>query len=673
MRREFAITVESSIPGFTLLKGFVRLTGTLIPGSVVSTEGLLPNGPLDQIPDEWNNWQGPKLYTVGADGYVEVKLMKSVGWITIRVGVVTKDNIEYLVGKGTVLGFDFKITKSKRYLYEEAPVVDLDTEFELVPLYSSKENQFKGSGICVEADGTVVLAVYGNDNPRNRTAILEDGVKVYPKTGYYDAETLTPYPQGFIVAERGFQIRKTDAYRPTKCLCKWAAAYAQGVVYSAERTGGGVVGMNFMTGTKIGELPGTDVPHEAKLLPNGSTVVAIENFGLVFTDGRTTIPCKPRGMHVIDSRILVGDAGYLKEVVGNELALVINERIGEVIDSITHDAAGIWLTTSNPDACYLIPTGTRSLQLIGRKFDDDQQGGSVFGCEVATNGSVRVFMRNNGKAGNRWEVYKIVERGSNLTNEPIDVSTVQWMNGSLAGYTPKSGLKASINDGKITFELEKGIGGNNLSAVSICRRDGKLYGGTFDAVGSDGGKTLFVKLLTNMGSNSNEKGGPYWAGDSASNRKRFKPIKNEPMWVMIVDKSTQARTLVAEIIWPEGSEAPAPEEPVVNKGGDGLYKPETRLWLLPEGPSAPQINVAGEYKPGGELVKHLRIGKDNGALADGKQVPTDNAEFYHNGRVVLRNAVVSANGNSLLAWTRNGQKFKMTVINRGVRQEGRSK
>ena len=114
----------------------------------------------------------------------------------------------------------------------------------------------------------------------------------------------------------------------------------------------------------------------------------------------------------------------------------------------------------------------------------------------------------------------------------------------------KAPLDAFISGGKLMLSLDRAIGGNDLYAVSICSRN-NLYGGTFDGLGDNGRKVAFVKSTTNMGNKANTKGGPYWAGSSSADRKRFRPIAGETMWVAIVDKSTAARSTVAEIVWKE--------------------------------------------------------------------------------------------------------------------------
>lgn len=229
------------------------------------------------------------------------------------------------------------------------------------------------------------------------------------------------------------------------------------------------------------------------------------------------------------------------------------------INRMTFDASrGLLLVAgAKPDTFATLDPKTLTLGRVAR-FNDEAKDktGEQFDTDinVGTNGTL-ILARANGSGCYVYEA-KAGPAAPKPTQPPttgeaIDWSSVQWQNGNLAGYTPRASLKAAIGGGKIRFELSKGIGGNYLSAVSMCKRDGQLYGGTFDGVGSDGSKTAFVKSLTNMGAKSNTKGGPYWAGSSSADRKRFKPVAGETMWVAIVDKSTAARTTVAEINWKE--------------------------------------------------------------------------------------------------------------------------
>ena len=125
---------------------------------------------------------------------------------------------------------------------------------------------------------------------------------------------------------------------------------------------------------------------------------------------------------------------------------------------------------------------------------------------------------------------------------------------------------------------------------------------------------------------------------------------------------------------PMPAEPADPDTPVVkpNKGGDGLYKPESRLWLLPRGIRAPQVFKAFESIDDGGSERYLRIGGHEGERANGTQSGGDDPGYYHAGRLKLRDAKVTRDGARLIAIDAAGRIIaEMTVQQREVRQEGR--
>ena len=129
---------------------------------------------------------------------------------------------------------------------------------------------------------------------------------------------------------------------------------------------------------------------------------------------------------------------------------------------------------------------------------------------------------------------------------------------------------------------------------------------------------------------------------------------------------------------PEPQPEPQPEPEPVNHGGDGLYKPESQLWLLPQRhPNGQQMQArmlgrAGEYRDeaGTQLVKHFIVGGRNGPRSSGGPYNIPDGEGMHNYRVKLRDAKATASGNWFLAWDINNNLiYKMQIIDRNVRQE----
>ena len=128
----------------------------------------------------------------------------------------------------------------------------------------------------------------------------------------------------------------------------------------------------------------------------------------------------------------------------------------------------------------------------------------------------------------------------------------------------------------------------------------------------------------------------------------------------------------------EPTPEPQPEPEPINHGGDGLYKPESQLWLLPQRhPNGQQMQArmlgrAGEYRneAGTQLVKHFIVGGRNGPRSSGGPYNIPDGEGMHNYRVKLRDAKATASGNWFLAWDINNNLiYKMQIIDRNVRQE----
>ncbi len=136
----------------------------------------------------------------------------------------------------------------------------------------------------------------------------------------------------------------------------------------------------------------------------------------------------------------------------------------------------------------------------------------------------------------------------------------------------------------------------------------------------------------------------------------------------IRDKPEVAQPEVVQPIEPD------PEPEPINRGGDGLYKPESSLWLLPRGIRAATIKTAGEYRPDGSLVKWFRLGGNSEPFADGSQPIRDHAGMYHPqhqdlGGVKLRAARATCSGNVFRTILRDGRVLEKLIQNKDVRQE----
>jgi len=120
------------------------------------------------------------------------------------------------------------------------------------------------------------------------------------------------------------------------------------------------------------------------------------------------------------------------------------------------------------------------------------------------------------------------------------------------------------------------------------------------------------------------------------------------------------------------------EKAKIKHGGDGLYKPESGLWLLPRGIKAQHVKEIAEYRDAvcKQRVRYCRWPRNvggnagNAEIKPGIQPDYNNRDLYHNFRLKARSAKVSANGHTLGCWGRNGKLLaKKTIIDRNTRQE----
>lgn len=117
----------------------------------------------------------------------------------------------------------------------------------------------------------------------------------------------------------------------------------------------------------------------------------------------------------------------------------------------------------------------------------------------------------------------------------------------------------------------------------------------------------------------------------------------------------------------------------INRGGDGLYKLDTNLYLLPLGIRAEGVSDAAVLKPDGSWRAHIHWPRDVGLpwptpVKNARPDYTKASSLYHNERLTLRGVKSAQSGDTLVAYGLGGERLcAMTIIERGIRQEGRSK
>jgi len=129
---------------------------------------------------------------------------------------------------------------------------------------------------------------------------------------------------------------------------------------------------------------------------------------------------------------------------------------------------------------------------------------------------------------------------------------------------------------------------------------------------------------------------------------------------------------------PVADPAPEPEPEKVNKGGQGLYKPESNLYLCEPQVQPWMVQYAGEtsktnwpWYPA-DFVKFFRMGSASGPRMDGTTGVIDfpAGEGRHAGKLKFREAKVTKSGNTIVIVSWDGALLQMkTIQDRNVRQE----
>ncbi len=392
----------------------------------------------------------------------------------------------------------------------------------------------------------------------------------YKGVSYFPAErgkTFLRYDHANGDVTRGVAVPKGYKWNVFSCL--WNGSVAVGADGPDVKASvfDGITGKKLLQSPLDGLIAGMTVDNEGVLW----LAVSDGQQGVCNSAGWSNRQIKPSSIcYVPGFGVVVGSQidGTIKRWSGADWIKVADLDCSK-INRMAYDASrGLLLASgAKPDTFATFDPKSITLGRIAR-FDDEAKDktGEQFDTDINAmpDGSLVLARANEGgcyvytatdapssTSSNTFSVTPSNDSPKPTTDEAIAWSSVQWMNGDLSKYVARAELDAVIEKGKLGLALRRAIGGTDLYAVSICRRDGLLYGGTFDGLGANGQKVAFTKSLTNMGSRQNVKQGPYWAGSNAANRKRFKPVQGETMWVAIVDKSTRVRSTVAEIIWKE--------------------------------------------------------------------------------------------------------------------------
>lgn len=676
-RREYVVTIRAPRIGLAVPLR-LRLDGNPVPGGqvIMQAQAMATGG---WIPAKWANWSRARPVTLSDKLDYPLTFSNEVGKVDATVRLTA--DLKALAGEGTakVFGLPFALEikglKTVETDIEAAPDKPLSY---LLSRQSAQGPEVKCSSLVLTDEAVQIL--YRN-SPRGLSWLYRGGRKV----AEIEAETahlcVTADGRIWLAAEHGDAAEVVgNQVRPLGFetdFCGLVMEVDGEPIWFDNPKGSDSIDLKNRFGRTVNTYRVKGIPYDGAALPDGKFLISVAdgaNNGLVWSDG-TFIGCNARGVGLRSTEFLAGVDGKLMRVGPTGLhATALAGRLGESIDSIATDEAGnTWLSVSAPDAlmCWRADGG---LQVI-KEIADASDGGALFRGRVAVRGELVAWARNT-RPANGTELW-MASAGDALDQPgPVDEpGPVEWWSGQdgIASWPVVGTLKVSdLGESTGRFVPSPALSGT-CWLCWFAFRGGRWVGGEIDGINGSG------QVKTILNAVSEDKGGPlpgrYGPNDEATDRKYLRAQPGEEVAFCLASSSSRTRTALVKATWKNkdwAAAVPVPDEPAepVNKGGEGLYKPSTRLWLLPKGPKAPDIRVAAEYKPGGILVKYLRIGKDDGARANGQQAPTDDPEFYHNGRLVFRDSVVSADGNSLLCWTKAGRKYQMTVKQRLVRQEG---
>lgn len=380
----------------------------------------------------------------------------------------------------------------------------------------------------------------------------------YKWVSYFAAErgkTFLEYNQASGNVTRGAAVPKGYKWNVFSCL--WNGSVAVGADGPDVKASvfDGTTGKKLLQSPLDGLIAGMTVDNEGVLW----LAVSDGQQGVCNSAGWSNRQIKPSSIcYVPGFGVVVGSQvdGTIKRWSGAEWVKVADLDCSK-INRMAYDASrGLLLASgAKPDTFATFDPKSLTLGRIAR-FEDEAKDktGEQFDTDINVGPDGSLILARANKDG--CYVYEAKAGASTPdptpqppTGEAIDWSSVTWMNGDFSGYKQVATLKASISGGKIVFMLDKQLGGTDASAVSIMSRDGAFTGGPFDGVGS-GNKMSYTKKITNMGSDDNERKGPYWCGDDKSLRAKFKPVKGETVYVCIVEKTTKVRSSVAGVRWP---------------------------------------------------------------------------------------------------------------------------
>lgn len=584
MRREFTVLLESDVTGYEAIKANIRLDGPLTLGSSVTVWArvppVAPPAVLPAVLQRYGDWQGPKTYVVGLDGFVRVKIKRGLGSADLRVKVVVVGNSEYLCGdgKGTWLlsRHKFTISKSKRTLLDAGqgdpepakPVQPASSTYTTKLLWRTDPDR-KVSATSVDPDGRIVEIKY-HDVSRQDSWLVIDGKQVAHMKWETGGIFFTPDGRTWLTSEKGLSddgpggditnccelvgnsLRELR-FKTHYCGCGLSLG---GKPHFLDAEKGGPPLVKTENGTVVLTLKGQGIPYDAVALPGGggdfvTSLCDGGSNGLSWSNGKH-LKCDARGLTVRAGKVYAGVSGSVVQVhdSGSISDTSISQRLGDSVDSMYTDAAGnTFISVSNPDALYV----WRADGLLARiaSIPDASDGGSLFRSEVTGRGDKVVWQRNSKKDGDRSETYLVVpsySEGPPETTTDRDVlDGATWLAHRSMGDLSKAKIVctlkiASWSERVCRFITSRPLGEGDTWLCMFSFRDGRWIGGPIDGCDGDGDATKAISNFT-----SADKGGPlpgrYGPGkDEKANRLYLRAKAGEVVACCLINPKTASRS-----------------------------------------------------------------------------------------------------------------------------------
>ena len=577
MYREFTILLQSDVPGYEAVRAAVQIEGTLVPGSKATVWAKVASSTPPALLQPYGDWQGPRTFVVGADGFVRLKISRGWGGFELRAKVITVGNTEYLCGdgKGTWLlsSHKFTIAKSKRTSYDPSPSFPSEPE-SAKPTPSSYTTKLlwrtdpdrKVSAVGVDLDGRIIEIKY-HDVSRQDSWLVIDGKQIEHMKWETGGIFFTPDGRTWLTSEKGLsddgpggditnccelvgnKLRELR-FKTHYCGCGLAI---KGAPHFLDAEKGGPPLVKTENGTVILTLKGQGIPYDAVSFPSGGFVTSLcdgGSNGLSWSNGKH-LKCDARGLTVRAGKVYAGVSGAV--VLVNEdgsTAPTPIQRLGDSVDSMYTDAAGnTFISVSNPDALYVWkPDGLLS-KIVS--IPDASDGGSLFRSEVTGRGDKIVWQRNSKKDGDRSETYLIVPANTaGLPETPtardvLDGAT--WLAHKSMGDLSKAKIVctlkiASWSERVCRFITSRPLGEGDTWLCMFSFRDGRWIGGPIDGCDGDGDATKAISNFT-----SADKGGPlpgrYGPGkDEKANRLYLRAKAGELVACCLINPKTMSRS-----------------------------------------------------------------------------------------------------------------------------------